>query len=43
LIRGEGDTKSRGKKIDAFVTSRHSREGGSPEDLRKTGFPHPRE
>jgi hypothetical protein len=33
-------------KFDAFVkspTGRHSREGGSPEDLIKTGFPPPRE
>jgi len=33
-------------KIDAFVKSppgRHSREGGSPEALEKTGFPPTRE
>jgi hypothetical protein len=33
-------------KIDELVKSppgRHSREGGSPEDLIKTGFPPPRE
>jgi len=33
-------------KIDGLVKSppgRHSREGGSPEDLRKTGFPPSRE
>jgi hypothetical protein len=33
-------------KFDAFVKSlpgRHSREGGSPEALEKTGFPPPRE
>jgi demethylmenaquinone methyltransferase/2-methoxy-6-polyprenyl-1,4-benzoquinol methylase len=36
----------KGIKKDAFVKSppgRHSREGGSPENLRKTGFPLPRE
>jgi len=33
-------------KVDVFVKSppgRHSREGGSPEDVKKTGFPPPRE